>query len=171
MIIEVMLVLLRIKLIIIQDKVDLNHYVFEVKIKFLFNKIKYISIDRSPFGPELSIPNDTEYEVQSGDLIELPCGIVSLSTSSQILWWKDGIELDNFQEKIYHNSLILQVSSNDSGIYTCQINDESIGRITSMMSLKVNRKLFENYITVSDMGHYFRDPTRPDPRFRVVFDQ
>jgi hypothetical protein len=61
---------------------------------------------------------------------------------------KDGIKLDNFQEKIYHNSLILQASSNDSGIYTCQINDESIGRITSMMSLKVNRKLFENYIRI-----------------------
>jgi hypothetical protein len=46
---------------------------------------------------------------------------------------------------MYHNSLIFQLSSNDSGIYMCQVNDESIGRMTSMMLLKVNGKLFENY--------------------------
>jgi len=103
-------------------------------------------IDRSPFGPELSISNNTEYRAQSGALIELPCGISSLLTNAQISWWKDGIEIDNIQEKIYNNSLILQLSSsssNDSGNYACRVDDESIGRMTSVISLQVNGKLFD----------------------------
>ncbi len=104
-------------------------------------------IDRSPFGPELSVPNNTEYRAQAGELIELPCGIASLSTNAQISWRKDGIKINNIVEKIYNNSLILKISSssaNDSGIYACRIDDESIGQITSVLSLQVNRKLF-NY--------------------------
>jgi hypothetical protein len=117
------------------------------KIFILRNK-KNIHVDRSPFGPELSVPNNTEYQAQSGDLIELPCGIASLSINAEISWWKDGIEIDNIQEKIYQNSLIFQLSSlssNDSGIYICQVNDELIGRMTSMMSLEVNGMLFKYY--------------------------
>ncbi len=145
MIIEIMLVLFEIKLIIIQNKVDLKHYVFEVtKIYFFWNIIFYV--ERSPFGPELSVPNNTEYQAQSGDLIELPCGIASIPPNARISWWKDGIEMKDIEDKIYQNSLILQLSSDDSGIYTCQIDDESIGRMTSMLSLKVNRKLVDHSI-------------------------
>ncbi|CAF0794841.1 unnamed protein product [Rotaria sordida] len=97
--------------------------------------------DRSPFGPELSISNNTEYRAQAGDLIELPCGISSISTHARISWWKNGIEIENISERLYNNSLILQLShilSNDSGSYACRIDDESSGRMTSSMSLKVN---------------------------------
>jgi hypothetical protein len=79
-------------------------------------------------------------------LIELPCGIASISPNARISWWKDGIEMKDIEDKIYQNSLILQLSSDDSGIYTCQIDDESIGRMTSMLSLKVNRKLVDHSI-------------------------
>ncbi|CAF0823910.1 unnamed protein product [Rotaria sp. Silwood1] len=95
--------------------------------------------NRSPFGPELSIINNTEYRAQVGNIIELPCGIASLSNNAQISWWKDGIELNNIEEKLYNNSLIVQLSSStDSGNYVCQIDDEIIGRMTSYISLKVN---------------------------------
>ncbi|CAF4143011.1 unnamed protein product [Rotaria sp. Silwood2] len=95
--------------------------------------------NRSPFGPELTIINNTEYRAQVGDIIELPCGIASFSNNAQISWWKDGIELNNIEEKLYNNSLILQLSSSsDSGYYVCQIDDESIGRMASVISLKVN---------------------------------
>ncbi len=100
-------------------------------------------IDRSPFGPELSIPNNTEYRAQAGDLIELPCGISSVSTQARISWWKNGIEIENISKKLYNHSLILQLSStsaNDSGNYACRIDDETGGRMTSSMSLKVDRK-------------------------------
>ncbi len=101
-------------------------------------------IDRSPFGPDLSIPNNTDYRAEAGSLIELPCGISSVSTHARISWWKNGIEMTDISERIYNNSLILQLSktsSNDSGSYACRIDDESSGRITSLMSLKVDRKL------------------------------
>ena len=101
--------------------------------------MKYV--DRSPFGPELSIPNNTEYRAQAGDLIELPCGISSLSTNAHIAWWKNGIEIKNIEQKLYNNSLIFSSSSNDSGNYACRIDDESIDRISSMITLKVNRML------------------------------
>jgi hypothetical protein len=77
-------------------------------------------------------------------LIELPCGISSVSTHARISWWKNGIEIDHISEQIYNNSLILQLSptsSNDSGNYACRIDDELGGRMTSLMSLKVDRKL------------------------------
>ncbi|CAF4347184.1 unnamed protein product, partial [Adineta steineri] len=60
--------------------------------------------DRSPFGPELSIPNNTEYQAQIGDIIELPCGISSLSPNAHISWWKDGIEISNLKQNMYNNS-------------------------------------------------------------------
>ncbi|CAF1446454.1 unnamed protein product [Adineta steineri] len=97
--------------------------------------------DRSPFGPELSIPNNTEYQAQIGDIIELPCGISSLSPNAHISWWKDGIEISNLKQNMYNNSFIIQLStplSNESGNYICHVDDESIGRMTSMISLKVN---------------------------------
>ncbi|CAF3590109.1 unnamed protein product [Rotaria sordida] len=95
--------------------------------------------NHSPFGPELSIINNTEYRAQIDDIIELPCGIASLSNNIQISWWKDGIELNNIEEKLYNNSLIFQLSSsNDSGDYFCQIDDESIGGMIALISLKVN---------------------------------
>ena len=100
-------------------------------------------LDRSPFGPELSIPNNTEYRAQAGDLIELPCGISSVSTQARISWWKNGVEIENISDKLYNHSLMLQLSqtsSNDSGIYVCRIDDETGGRMTSSMSLKVDRK-------------------------------
>ena len=87
--------------------------------------------DRSPFGPELSMPNNTEYHGQAGDLIELPCGISSVSTHARVSWWKNGIEMENSSEKIYNHSLMLQLSqtsTNDSGIYSCRVDDESGGR-------------------------------------------
>ncbi len=96
-------------------------------------------------GPELSVPNNTEYQDVSGNLIELPCGIASIPINAKISWWKDGIQMNNIEDKIYQNSLILQLSSDDSGIYTCQVDDESIGRITSILSLKVNCKLLNDY--------------------------
>lgn len=80
--------------------------------------------------------------MQVDNLIELPCGIASLSINAQISWWKNGIEMKNIQDKMYQNSLIFQVSSNDSGIYTCQVNDDLIGRISSVMSLKVHGMVF-----------------------------
>ena len=49
----------------------------------------------------------------------------------------------DISQKIYNNSLILQLSqtsSNDSGNYACRIDDESGGYMTSLMSLKVDRK-------------------------------
>lgn len=107
----------------------------------LFNRI-----DRSPFGPELSIPNNTEYRAQAGDLLELPCGMSSVPTHARISWWKNGIEIENIAEKIYNNSLIVQLSqtsANESGNYVCRIDEESGGRLTSSMFLKIDRK-FEN---------------------------
>ncbi|CAF2527441.1 unnamed protein product [Rotaria sp. Silwood2] len=107
-----------------------------------YSRFKSLRVrDRSPFGPELSIPNNTEYRAQAGDLIELPCGISSISTHARISWWKNGIEIENISEKLYNNSLILQlshISSNDSGNYACRIDDELSGRLISSMSLKVN---------------------------------
>ncbi|CAF3435968.1 unnamed protein product [Rotaria socialis] len=95
--------------------------------------------NRSPFGPELYMKNHTEYQVQVGDTIELPCGIASLSTNAPISWLKDGTEIAAVEEKIYNNSLIFEISSSkDSGNYVCQIDDESIGRMTSTMTVKVN---------------------------------
>ncbi len=76
-------------------------------------------------------------------MVELPCGISSISTTARISWWKNGIEIPNISEQIYNNSLMLQLSntsSNDSGNYACRIDDESGGRMTSSMSLKVDRK-------------------------------
>ncbi len=138
----------------IPDKVDSNHYVFEVRrFKFLRNLFLSLNdIDRSPFGPELSIANNTEYRAQAGDLIELPCGLSSISTNARISWWKNGIEIEHISEKIYNNSLILQLSqtsANDSGNYACRIDDESGGRMTSLMSLKVDRKFNLSLITSS----------------------
>jgi len=101
-----------------------------------------IELDRSPFGPELSISNNTEYRAHAGDLIELPCGISSVSTHARISWSKNGHEIENISEKIYNHSLILQLSNtsiNDSGNYACRIDDESGGRMISSMSLKVDR--------------------------------
>ncbi|UJR35713.1 hypothetical protein I4U23_028463 [Adineta vaga] len=97
--------------------------------------------DRSPFGPELSIPNNTEYRAVAGSLIELPCGIASVSTHARISWWKNEIEMIDISKQVYNSSLILQLSntsSNDSGNYACRIDDESSGRIISSMSLKVD---------------------------------
>ena len=108
----------------------------------MFNRI-----DRSPFGPELSIPNNTEYRAQTGNLLELPCGMSSVPTHARISWWKNGIEIENIAEKIYNNSLIVQLSqtsANESGNYVCRIDDESGGRLTSSMFLKIDRK-FENF--------------------------
>lgn len=108
---------------------------------FFFTMVN--DLDRSPFGPELSISNNTEYRAQAGDLIELPCGISSISTHARISWWKNGIEISNLLEKIYNNSLILQlskISTNDSGNYACRIDDESGGHMISVMYLKVDRK-------------------------------
>ncbi|CAF4516635.1 unnamed protein product [Rotaria sp. Silwood1] len=107
-----------------------------------YSRFKSLRVrDRSPFGPELSIPNNTEYRAQAGDLIELPCGISSISTHARISWWKNGIEIDNISEKLYNNSLILQLSHtslNESGNYACRIDDESSGRMISSMLLRVN---------------------------------
>ena len=113
----------------------------------------YISrlLDRSPFGPELSIPNNTEYQAEIGDLVELPCGISSISTNAHISWWKDGHEIRHDKDNLYNNSLIFQLaSSTQSGNYTCRVDDESIGRMTSTISLKVHG------------GFFFRFP--PDQR-------
>jgi hypothetical protein len=47
-------------------------------------------------------------------------------------------------DQIYKNSLILQLlhsSLNDTGSYACRVDDESGGRITSLMSLKIDRML------------------------------
>ena len=101
---------------------------------------KWISFsDRSPFGPELSVLNNTNYHARSGDVIELPCGIASLSSHARISWWKNGIEMTNLAETIYQNSLIVHVSSHTE-MYTCQVDDESSGRMTSMMTLTVTGK-------------------------------
>ncbi|CAF0912627.1 unnamed protein product, partial [Adineta ricciae] len=95
--------------------------------------------DRSPFGPELSIPNNTEYQAEIGDLVELPCGISSISTNAHISWWKNGHEIRHDKDNLYNNSLIFQLaSSTQSGNYACRVDDESIGRMTSMISLKVH---------------------------------
>ncbi|UJR10325.1 hypothetical protein I4U23_014531 [Adineta vaga] len=95
--------------------------------------------DRSPFGPELSIPNNTEYQGEINDLIELPCGISSISTTAQISWWKDGLEILHDEKNMYNNSRIFQLSSStDSGNYACRVDDESIGRMTSTISLNVH---------------------------------
>ena len=84
-----------------------------------------------------------------GDIIELPCGFASLSINAQISWWKNGVQLNDIQNKIYHNSLIFELSSlsstNDLDYYVCQIQDELIGRITSRILLKVNGKLIHFY--------------------------
>lgn len=106
---------------------------------------RMIFIDRSPFGPELFVLNNTEYHVRTGDVIELPCGIASLSTNARISWWKNGRKILDFERKIYQNSLIFQVSSStidDTGVYTCQVDDEPSGRMTSMMTLIVTGKSF-----------------------------
>lgn len=140
MIIEVMHVWFKIKLIIKRKQVDLKLYEFEVDQHFLQSKNQIIVLERSPFGPELSIANNTEYHVQAGELIELPCGISSYSSNAKISWWKDGKQISNMNQDF----LILQISYssvNDSGMYICQIDDdESIGRFTSIMFLKVHRK-------------------------------
>ena len=145
MTIDRMLVLSIIKLTVTPDRVDLNHYAFEVNIcKSSECTVWSLHvIDRSPFGPELSIANNTEYRAKAGELIELPCGMSSVPTYARISWWKNGVEIENLSEKIYHNSLILrlsQASANDSGNYVCRIDDESGGRLTSSMFLKVDRK-------------------------------
>ena len=54
------------------------------------------------------------------------------------------MELDRLAAQVYGHSLILQlssVSSNDSGHYLCRIDDDSGGRLTSHMILKVDGKL------------------------------
>ena len=109
----------------------------------VFFEIFYF-IEHSPFGPELSIRNNTEYQAQVGDRVELPCGIASISKRSRISWWKNDIEIDHLSTKIYNNSLLLQLSntsSNDSGNYICRVDDETNGRMVSSMFLKVNRML------------------------------
>lgn len=114
---------------------------FSKKRKGIFSLLKENGLDRSPFGPELSMKNNTEYRSKLNDTIELPCGIVSLSNNLQISWWKDGIELTNIEENLYNNSLIFPISSiTDSGHYTCQIEDDALGRMTSTISLNVIRK-------------------------------
>ena len=50
------------------------------------------------------------------------------------------MEIENNSEQIYDHSLIFQLSSTDSGNYACRIDDESGGRMTSQMSLKVDGK-------------------------------
>lgn len=100
-------------------------------------------LDRSPFGPELSIPNGTEYRAQAGERIELPCGISSVPSNARVTWWKNGIEIVNHIEQIFSHSLILQLttsSANDSGNYVCRIDDDSGGRLVSHMILKVDGK-------------------------------
>ena len=73
-------------------------------------KISYV--DRSPFGPELSVPNNTEYRARAGNLIELPCGIASLSkNAADFMVERWNRKWMNIEEKIYKNSLILQLSS------------------------------------------------------------
>ncbi|CAF1590596.1 unnamed protein product, partial [Adineta ricciae] len=97
--------------------------------------------DRSPFGPELSISNNTEYRAVAGSLIELPCGVASVSNHARVSWWKNDVEMSGISDKVYNNSLILQLSntsSSDSGNYACRIDDESSGRIISSMTLKVD---------------------------------
>ena len=120
-----------------------NRYAFEVEKKPTKNwekKHRKISfyVERSPLGPELSIVNQTQYEVQQGEVVELPCGIGSISSTTRISWRKEGKELFNVQDRIYNHSLILHGSAEDSGNYFCQVDDESIGQLTSMMSLKVH---------------------------------
>lgn len=106
--------------------------------------VSSIVLDHSPFGPELSIANHTEYRGRASDLIELPCGISSISSHARLSWWKNGVEIENLADKVYDHSLIIQLSAtsaNDSGHYLCRIDDESGGRLTSHMSLKVDGEL------------------------------
>ena len=128
------------------SRADLNPCVFEVGDDFFESPVvrPELNLDRSPFGPELSIPNNTEYRARAGDSLELPCGISSVSLNARLSWWKNGMELADLAEQVYGHSLILQlssVSSNDSGHYLCRIDDDSGGRLTSHMSLKVEGKL------------------------------
>ena len=143
--IEVMHVLSTIRSITIPNRADSNHYVFEVS----HNNDRSIScssihrLDRSPFGPELSIPNNTEYRTQAGERIELPCGISSVPSNARVTWWKNGVEIVNLPEHSFSHSLILPLSAssaNDSGHYVCRIDDDSGGRFFSHMIMKVDGK-------------------------------
>ena len=101
-------------------------------------------LDHSPFGPELSIVNNTEYRARPDELVELPCGISSVPAHARVSWWKNGVDITNHTEQIYDHSLVLaleQSAANDSGHYTCRIDDESGGRITSHMSLRIEGEL------------------------------
>lgn len=82
--------------------------------------------------------NHTEYQAHLAEVLELPCGIASISPNARITWRKDEKELLNVKDRLYNHSLILHVSAEDAGNYFCQVDDESIGQLTSMMSLKVH---------------------------------
>jgi hypothetical protein len=89
--------------------------------------------------------NNTEYRARAGEPVELPCGISSVPAHARISWWKNGVDITNHTEQIYDHSLILpleQAVANDSGHYICRIDDESGGRITSHMSLRIESELF-----------------------------
>ena len=69
--------------------------------------------------------------------------MASVSSHARVSWWKNDVEMSGISDKVYDNSLILQLSntsSSDSGNYACRIDDESSGRIISSMTLKVDRK-------------------------------
>ena len=84
--------------------------------------------------------NNTEYQAQVGELIELPCGLASLGSRSRISWWKNEEELFDTDRIHYNDSLIFQVSANDSGNYLCRAHDDSVGYLSSMLSLRVHRE-------------------------------
>jgi hypothetical protein len=88
----------------------------------------------------LSVVNNTEYQAHVGELIELPCGLASLGSKSRVSWWKNETDLSNMDKIHYNDSLIFQVSANDSGNYICRAHDDSVGYISSMLSLRVHRE-------------------------------
>ena len=88
----------------------------------------------------MSVVNNTEYQAQVGQIIELPCGLASLGSRSRISWWKNEAELSDTDRVRYNDSLIFQVSSNDSGTYICRAHDDSVGYLSSMLSLRVHRE-------------------------------
>lgn len=141
-----MLVLLIIKSTIKQDKAVTSSYVFEVIHGLMYDQIKHslflMVLDRSPFGAELTIANNTEYRTRAGDPVELPCGISSVSINARISWLKNGVEIENLIQKTYDNSLLIESATvTDSGHYICRIDDEFGSRLTSHMTLDVDGKV------------------------------
>ncbi|CAF0886980.1 unnamed protein product, partial [Didymodactylos carnosus] len=130
--------------------------------------------DFSPFGPELIISNGTEYMVNEGDTVEIPCAISLMSSRSKLTWYKNGnminMSSQSQQYRSFENSIIFQTSADDNGNYLCR-NEDDLGNIIIFSSiLKVQSKIRcemivkEEYITADSAPFIIHSHQHQDKR-------